>query len=240
MNFGEQNVDRPAPGLPASNDPALDPAAKVFSKNYPTSRMNPGDQGLNRAARELPASDDLALDPAFEDFYRKYQAGWIRYAFIETGDMKEAERIIDGLTAHIAKYWHDDSHSTERAAQHAWRVLKATIACWLDEHATESAFVRTSAFDRAIRRVLARAGEKFAEMEESIGLFSAISHLPGRQRESIILRFVLGFQYDEIERMLGVPEATVRVNICHAKKRIAKELGRPDLIKTKTKARREP
>lgn len=198
--------------------------------------MNPGDQSSNRAARELPASDEPTLDPALEAFYRKYLAGWIRYAFIETGSMEAAEQIIDSLTVHIAKRWPDDLHSPERAAEHAWRALKSTIACWLDEHDTESAFVGTSAFfNRAIHRVLAHAGDSFAEMAESIGLFSAISRLPGRQREVIILRFVLGFQDDEITGMLGVPQGAVRANVCHARKRIAKELGRPDLIKTKTK-----
>ena len=188
--------------------------------------MNPGEQGLNQGAGELK----VAIDPSFEAFYLRHVAGWIRYAFAETGSRGAAEQIVDGVTAHIDKYWRDLQRG-DRAAQHAWRVLKATIACWLDEHNTESAFVGATAFDRTARRVLARSGEDFAEMEESIGLFSAIYHLPERQRDAIILRFVLGYEYSDAARMMGVPEGAVRTNVCLAKKRIAKELGLPYLMK---------
>ncbi|MEY9930787.1 RNA polymerase sigma factor (sigma-70 family) [Catenulispora sp. GP43] len=192
--------------------------------------MNPGDQGLNQSSayRVAPALR-VSTDRLFEAFYGRHQVEWIRYAYAETGCRETAEQIIDGLTLHIATYWHD-LQPAEKAAEHAWKVLKATIAHWLDEHGTDSAFVGTASFEQAVRRALARSSDWFAELEESIGLFSAISHLPERQRHSIILRYVVGYEDSRIASMLGVPEGTVRAHVSLAKKRIAEELG-PHLVR---------
>lgn len=188
--------------------------------------MNPGDQGLNQAVG-VP----VGTDPAFEAFYRKHLAAWVRYAYAETGSLEVAEQIIDAVIAHIARHWHE-LQEQQRAAQHTWKVLKSTVACWLDEHEAESALIGTAAFDRTTRRVLANSRDRFEEMEEAIGLYSAISHLPGRQYDSIVLRFVMGYEYHEIASILGVREGAVRANVFHAKKRIAEELGHPHLIET--------
>ena len=97
---------------------------------------------------------------------------------------------------------------------------------WLDEHGTGSAFVETAVFDR-VTRVLAQSRERFAAMEESLGLYSAISHLPERRYDSIVLCYVLKYPYSRVASLLGVSESTVRSNVRHAKEHLAKELGIP-------------
>jgi RNA polymerase sigma-70 factor (ECF subfamily) len=190
--------------------------------------MNTGGHGVDRAsvARAL----EVSTGPLFTAFYERHQAKWVRYAYGETGCRETAELIADGLTLHIATYWHD-LQPAEKAAEHAWKVLRATVAHWLEEHDTESAFVGTASFEQAIRRALARGSDWFAELEESIGLYSAISRLPARQRNAIVLRYVVGYEDSKIAWMLGVPEGTVRVHVSLGKKRIAEDLG-PHLIKT--------
>lgn len=193
--------------------------------------MNTGDQGLNQAsANRLAPALQASANPLFTAFYERHQVKWVRYAYAETGSRETAELIADGLTFHIATYWHD-LQSAERAAEHAWKVLKATVAHWLDEHDTESALVGTASFEQAIRRALARSSDWFAELEESIGLYSAISRLPAQQRNAIILRYIVGYEDSKIAWMLGVPEGTVRAHVSLGKKRIAEDLG-PNLIRT--------
>jgi len=193
--------------------------------------MNPGDQGLNQAPVNQGAlALQVSSDPLFKAFYERHQIKWVRYAYAETGCRETAELIADSLTLHIATYWHD-LRPAERAAEHAWKVLKATVARWLDEHATESALVGTAAFEQAIRRALVRCSDWFAELEGSIGLYGAISRLSERQRNAIVLRYVVGYEDSKIARMLGIPEGTVRVHVSLGKKRIAEDLG-PHLIRT--------
>lgn len=193
--------------------------------------MNPGDQGLNQVpVNQVALALQVGSDSLFNAFYEKHQVKWVRYAYAETGCRETAELITDSLTLHIATYWHD-LQSAERAAEHAWKVLKATVAQWLDEHDTESAMVGTAAFEQAVRRVLARCSDWFAELEGSIGLYSAIFRLPERQRNAIVLRYVVGYEDSKIARMLGIPEGTVRAHVSLGKKRIAEDLG-PHLIRT--------
>lgn len=190
--------------------------------------MKPSDQALKQAVGELPVS----TAPSFEAFYTQYQHAWLRYAHAETGSRDAAEQITDAVTAHMADAWRQVQRP-ESAARHAWEVLKSTVACWLDEHRIDSAFVETATFER-VTRVLARRREEFAAMdarEKSLGLYGAISRLPERQYDSIVLHFVLGYPYSMVACLLGVPEGTVRANVCHAKKRLAEELG-PHLIET--------
>lgn len=193
--------------------------------------MNTGDQGLNQASpNQLAPALQVSTDPLFKAFYERHQVRWVRYAFAQTGCRETAELVTDSLTFHVATYWHD-LQPAERAAEHAWKVLKATVARWLDEHNTESALVGTASFELAIRRVLTRSSDWFAELEDSIGLYSAIFRLPERQRNAIILRYVVGYEDSKIAWMLGVPEGTVRAHVSLGKKRIAEELG-PHLVRT--------
>jgi RNA polymerase sigma-70 factor (ECF subfamily) len=184
--------------------------------------VNLGDQGSTQAVGELA----VRAVPSFDAFYDRYQDAWVRYAHAQTGSRDAAEQIVDALTAHMAETWPSGPsvRRHESAARHAWKVLKATVTRWLDENGTGSAFVETAVFDR-VTRVLAQSRECFAAMEESLGLYSAISHLPGRQYDSIVLCHVLKYPYSTVASLLGVTESAVRSNVRHAKKQLARELG---------------
>ena len=62
-------------------------------------------------------------------------------------------------------------------------------------------------------------------MEESIGLYSAISRLPERQFDTLVLIFVLGYEPGFVAALFCVPPETVYSNVRHAKNRLANELG---------------
>ena len=186
------------------------------------------------------AGGEPPTDLSFTAFYDRHQKRWLKYAYAETGSLEAAEQIVDGVTLHVAGYW-PDIQQMQSAAWHAWKVLKATVARWLDEHGTESAFVETAAFDQ-VRRALARFRHRFAGMEDSLGmfaaledslgLFSTISRLPARQYEAVVLHHVLGYQYDEIASTLGVSTNTVRVSMHNAMKCLTEEMIRRRLIQT--------
>jgi RNA polymerase sigma-70 factor, ECF subfamily len=58
-----------------------------------------------------------------------------------------------------------------------------------------------------------------------ICLRRAVSRLPGRERRVFVLKDVEGFKHEEIGRMLGIPEATVRTLLHRAVRRLRKELA---------------
>jgi len=181
--------------------------------------VNLRDEDFNQPTGKLA----VRTVPSFDAFHDRHQMEWVRYAHARTGSRDAAEQIVDALTAHLAETW-PSLERGDKAAQHAWKVLKATVTRWLGEHRAGSAFVETAVFDR-VSRVLAQSRDSFAAMEESLGLYSAISRLPGRQFDAIVLRYVLNYSDTAIASLLGVTEPTVRSNVRHGKERLRKELG---------------
>lgn len=182
--------------------------------------MNPRNQGFNQLTGKLAEP----TVPSFDAFHDRHQNEWMRYAHAQTGSPDVAGLIVDRLTVHLAGTWSSLERDERAAQQHAWKVLKATVTRWLGEHGSGSEFVETAVFDR-VNRVLAQARDSFAAMEESLGLYSAISRLPGCQFDSIVLRYVLNYSDSTIAALLGVTVPTVRSNVRHGKEHLRKELG---------------
>ena len=53
----------------------------------------------------------------------------------------------------------------------------------------------------------------------------AVARLPGRERRVFVLKDIEGFKHDEIGRLLGIPEATVRTLLHRAVKRLRRDLA---------------
>ena len=53
----------------------------------------------------------------------------------------------------------------------------------------------------------------------------AVMRLPGRERRVFVLKDIEGFKHDEIARVLGIPEATVRTLLHRAVKRLRKDMA---------------
>jgi RNA polymerase sigma factor (sigma-70 family) len=185
--------------------------------------MNLDEQDTKHAIPgELP--QHTAAD--FDAFYQQHQDAWVRYAHVETGSRQAAEQIADQVTEQVARTW-EHVLSQESVQRHAWALLKAAVVQWLAEHQTPSAFIETAAFDRAAH-ALAHSREQFALMEESLGLYTAISQLPERQYDVIVLRYVLGYPDDRVAFLLGITQSTVRSHVRFAKRHLehlARELG---------------
>ena len=88
--------------------------------------MNPRDQGFNLPAGKLA----VPTFPSFDAFHDRHQLAWVRYAHAETGSRDAAELIVDGLTAHLRDTW-PSLERNGKAAQHAWKVLKANSVIFL-------------------------------------------------------------------------------------------------------------
>jgi RNA polymerase sigma-70 factor (ECF subfamily) len=58
-----------------------------------------------------------------------------------------------------------------------------------------------------------------------ICLRRAVSRLPGRQQRVFVLKDIEGFKHEEIGRMLGIPETTVRTLLHRAVRKLRKELA---------------
>jgi RNA polymerase sigma-70 factor (ECF subfamily) len=68
-------------------------------------------------------------------------------------------------------------------------------------------------------------GDGAARSEIRLCLRRALARLPAKQRRVFVLKDIEGLRHDEIARILGVPEGTVRTLLHRAVRRLRKELA---------------
>jgi RNA polymerase sigma factor (sigma-70 family) len=166
----------------------------------------------------------LAL--TFEAFHDTYHKQWLRYAHLHAGTRSAAIEIVQQTSLQLVAAW-PHALRQESVPHYAWTVLKEQLAGWLPAHGRPVALTETAAFD-AVSRALRDFQEGVAVLEEKIGLFSAISRLPERQRDVIVLRYAIGYDNGQVAELLGLRESTVRSHVSHAKRKLAAELGVAD------------
>jgi RNA polymerase sigma-70 factor (ECF subfamily) len=164
------------------------------------------------------------LPTDLEAFYQAHQDTWRRYAYAQTGLPEAAEQIVDSLTAQLANLWQRASGGDD-PGRYAWAVLKTTIVRWLNDHQTRPAFVETVAFDR-VALAMDFVREQFNLIEESLALYTAISRLPERQYDVLVLHYVLGYPTGQVAFVLGLDPTDVKAHIRAARERLTQELGR--------------
>jgi RNA polymerase sigma-70 factor (ECF subfamily) len=136
---------------------------------------------------------------AFEAFFEAEHARLLRALYLVTGNVAEAEEIMQDAFVAVWERWDRVAAMDApagylyRTAMNRWRsrVRRATVAA---------------------RRVVGagEGGDLFAAADERDRLARALARLPRRQRAAIVVTELLGYPTDEAARILGVKDATVR------------------------------
>ncbi|MFF2523174.1 sigma-70 family RNA polymerase sigma factor [Streptomyces liangshanensis] len=165
----------------------------------------------------------LAL--TFHAFAAHHHRLWLRYAHTQVGSRAAAESVVESACARLLAYW-PHVLLQESVAQYAWAVLKEEIARRQDAH-EGPALVDTASFDAAARKLLQHGTpDQFTVLEHKMGLYGAIARLPERQYDVVVLRYVLRVADEVVAEYLGIEVPTVRSHVRHARRRLARELGR--------------
>lgn len=180
-----------------------------------------------------PATDDAELaraarfDPrAFEQLYMRYADRLFRYVAGQTGSTTLAEDVVGDTM--IAAFENLDRFNPERGSFGAWLF---TIA----RHRTTDEQRRLSRLWRAFsRRGADSSNEEDAlsaviRSESAAQIRVAMSHIPRRDREVLLLRYVAELSGPEIGEILDLSAGTVRVRIHRALRRLHRELGDDDV-----------
>jgi RNA polymerase sigma-70 factor (ECF subfamily) len=170
---------------------------------------------------------------AFDAVFEAHKADVYRVACALTGNARDAEDLFQETWLRAVKA----GRGPERLQD--FRPWLLTIAANVHRDGLRKARVRRVFFlERATAMAEARddadtgwdsgrdAGrDQAARTEFEICLARAVSKLPPKQRRVFVLKDVEGFRHDEIGRMLGIPERTVRTLLHRAVKRLQKELA---------------
>jgi RNA polymerase sigma-70 factor (sigma-E family) len=145
-----------------------------------------------------------SAEAAVGALYQASAVGLIRLAWLMLGDQPSAEDVVQEAFCDLYRRWD--------------RLAKADSALY---------YVRSSVLNgcrsllrrRAVRRrnveyelpVISPEAE-VVNGEERVELIRALARLPDRQREALVLRFYLDLPDEEISRVMGIRQSTVRSN----------------------------
>ncbi|MFE9426526.1 sigma factor-like helix-turn-helix DNA-binding protein [Kitasatospora sp. NPDC006697] len=174
------------------------------------------------------APDGARLKLTFDAFCRTHERAWTGFARTQVGTGQDSAALVVGaMKEHLRGNW-ALALRQEIPAAYAWRLLKEHIATWLAAQ-SQPAALQTAAMDAVIGHFCRQARWSLENLPEQIGLLTAILDLPERQRDIMVLSYCLDLDDDEAAAFLGTPAATLRSNRRHARRRLARAIGRPDL-----------
>ena len=158
-------------------------------------------------------------DVAIRDFLATTYPRLVAAVALIAGNRAAAE---DAVQEALARAWERSDRGEQIDSLAAW-VTKVAM------NLSKSRLRRGRVESRA--RVRMGAGEPMSvggATEYGLDLERALSALPRRQREVVVLHYYLGFDVKEVARSLGVTQGTVKTSLFRARQSIAAALGQND------------
>jgi RNA polymerase sigma-70 factor (ECF subfamily) len=171
----------------------------------------------------------------FDELYAMYHTHVYRFARALADDARDAEDLFQETWLRAVKAYPSGREAQGRDPR-SWLFA---VAANTHRDSLRKKRVRRLFFLERTRSMAAGAAdadpgwdlaEHAHEDEETrsdirLCLRRAVFRLPGREKRVFILKDIEGFKHDEIGRMLGIPEATVRTLLHRAVQRLRKELA---------------
>ncbi|MEV0534361.1 sigma-70 family RNA polymerase sigma factor [Kitasatospora sp. NPDC050463] len=218
---------------PPTAEPPTGPAGGPPSPLPPTTGLSGGGGPPEPGGRTAPVGGArsvgaaLLTDPAgapeavgpdlpleFEAFYLSNVAYYTAYAKSRLGDERLTRRAVDEAFGFILDRWQQLVREPQLAAS-TWDVLLASVA----------SHTRSFSADAALARAMQKARAQLDAMQDGLGLYAAISELPPRQFDVIVLRYVAGRSTTEIGLLMDISVRTVDYHLSRAKDRLARSLS---------------
>jgi len=153
----------------------------------------------------------------FEAFYRAHYARLVGQLVAVVGDVDEAEDVVQEAFARASLHW---SRVRGYHAPDAW-VRRVALNYALSG-------LRRARYRRRAVEQLAQADEAVpAASAEVVDMVAALRRLPLRQREVLVLHYVVELPVEEIGRHLRLPVGTVKSRLARGRTALARLLD-PD------------
>lgn len=129
-------------------------------------------------------------------------------------DDDQRDNAIDATFNQLWLSWNEAlaSHDTRR---YAWNVLRTTVMA-RTPHRDGRPELGAAAFDTVALQNLTDPADYASELTETLELFTAISRLPDRQLDVIVLGRLCGFTHEATSALLGTSLAIIRSDERHA------------------------
>ncbi|HEY7429338.1 MAG TPA: SigE family RNA polymerase sigma factor [Streptosporangiaceae bacterium] len=178
----------------------------------------PGDGAL---ASSQPA--DLAGQADLSALFQRRHAELVRLARLLVGDQPTAEDVVQDVFARLHTRRLRGSPAGDSLAYVRAAVLNGCRS-HLRRRAVAQRFLGSQA-KQAGQAAHASAEQELMRAEERKQIIEALSALPARRREVLVLRYYLGLSEAEIARVLGISTGTVKSTAARGLAALAKRLG---------------
>jgi RNA polymerase sigma-70 factor (ECF subfamily) len=161
----------------------------------------------------------MAGSGSFEEFYADAVGRLLGQLFPVTGDLHEAEEIVQEAFARGAVRW---------PRLRGYEQPEA----WVRRVAMNLAADRARRLRRQARALL-RAGpppQVPSVSVETLALLEALRTLPVRQRQAIVLHYLVDLPVEEVARTLALRDGTVKSLLARGRRALAARLGEPEEV----------
>jgi RNA polymerase sigma-70 factor, ECF subfamily len=161
----------------------------------------------------------VADTEGFEEFYTSTVGRLLGQLFPVTGDLHEAEEIVQEAYARASTHW---ARIRDYDLPEAW-VRRVAMNLAADR-------------GRRLRRqagALLRAGPAAhvpPASVEALALAEALATLPVRQRQAIVLHHLVDLPLEEVAATLGARPGTVKSWLARGRRTLAARLGEPEEV----------
>jgi RNA polymerase sigma-70 factor (ECF subfamily) len=187
---------------------------------FPISRIEP--DGERTLVQRAQAGD---LD-AFEALYHAHAARVYALGLRMTGDEQRAREMTQDV---FVRAWEGLRAFRGDSAFGSWLHRIAVNAVLMDARADSRRRARVSLRDEMEREGDGEATDGFAppiDIEQGIDLERAIAALPPGARRVFVLHDIEGYRHEEIARMTGSAQGTLRAQLHRARKLLMEALSR--------------
>jgi len=150
----------------------------------------------------------------FEDFYAGTVDRLVGQLFVITGDLHEAEEVVQEAFVRAASRW---ARLERYDAPEAW-VRRVAMHLVTDR-------ARWRRRRTVLLRRLGEPPQVPAASVEALALADALRALPIRHRQAIVLHYLVGMPVEEVARTLSVPGGTVKSWLARGRRALAGALG---------------
>lgn len=158
----------------------------------------------------------MADGDGFDDFYRAAFGRLVGQLFLVTGDLHEAEDVVQEAFARASARW---SRLQAYAVPEMW-VRRVAMNLALDG-------LRRTRRQLAVLVRLAPEPVVPPVSVESLAMAEALAALPRPHRQVIVLHYLVGLPVSEVARQVGVPVGTIKTRLARGRRGLAARLAVP-------------
>ena len=151
----------------------------------------------------VPAAPDWSADRSVTDLYAVHYRALVRLAFLLGWDVPTAEEVIQDAFVALAESWHRLRDTDEALA-----YLRQTVVNRSRSALRPPAVADGNAYEAP--PALRSAGQEALALPERSAVVAALSELPSRQREAIVLRYYADLSEAEIASTMRISRGAVR------------------------------